>query len=119
MSELRRCIKCEKEVERFYSFMTCLTCTLWQRFPDRKPCLHCGVNPHGRSKALCVVCYKDLGIRWRYSKKRERQENANKPGGLPEPTEALPGTEEKIEVLADRVAKRQVPWHPEDRMDSF
>jgi hypothetical protein len=33
-----------------------------------------------------------------------------------EATEALPGSPEKLEVLAERLAKGQPLWHPADRL---
>lgn len=39
-------------------------------------------------------------------------DGADKP--LPEPTRALPGTEEKAEVLADRARAGEQLWHPDD-----
>jgi len=31
-------------------------------------------------------------------------------------TDALPGTEEKLEILADRLSQGKPLWHPEDRL---
>jgi hypothetical protein len=36
------------------------------------------------------------------------------PVNMPEPTSALPGTREKVEVLTDRARRGQVLWHPQD-----
>lgn len=33
-----------------------------------------------------------------------------------QPTDALPGTEEKLQILAERVASGLPLWHPEDRL---
>ena len=39
----------------------------------------------------------------------------NGPGLLPgEPTDALPGTEKKIRVMAERAARREQLFHPQD-----
>lgn len=38
------------------------------------------------------------------------------PVGVPEPTSALPGTAEKIEVLRLRVVFGVQLWHPEDNL---
>jgi hypothetical protein len=40
--------------------------------------------------------------------------NFNATGSTPVPTDALPGSEDKIRVLMQRVQNRQRLWHPED-----
>jgi hypothetical protein len=40
--------------------------------------------------------------------------NFNGSGAMPVPTDALPGSEEKVLVLMERVENRQTLWHPED-----
>jgi hypothetical protein len=48
-----------------------------------------------------------LGI-WDYEPNEMEQERYD-------PTEALPGTDEKLAILADRVRQGLPLWHPEDR----
>ena len=45
---------------------------------------------------------------WDYEPDRTQEENYSSTG-------ALPGSEEKLEILAERVAQGLPLWHPEDR----
>lgn len=44
-------------------------------------------------------------------------EQEEDPPYLPIPTDALPGSPEKIEVLRRRVENGQKLWHPRDRLE--
>jgi len=68
---------------------------------------------------LCWSCYYKPGVREQYppvSKYGHRGEgNFYRDAPLPAfPTDALPGTPEKIAVLAERVHLKQSLWHPDD-----
>jgi len=39
------------------------------------------------------------------------------PQDLYDPTEALPGSHEKLDILAERVEQGLPLWHPSDRLD--
>ncbi|MDB4640675.1 hypothetical protein OAF56_03480 [Pirellulaceae bacterium] len=46
---------------------------------------------------------------WDYEPENRREDDYNS-------THALPGTDQKLEVLADRIAEGLPLWHPEDRV---
>lgn len=89
-------------------------------------CKHCGGGPVNRPRGLCWACYYTPGVKDRYPilyslgpQGRPKGGyyglgNGNFTGTLPEPTEALPGTPEKIAVLEYRAANGQQLWHPQD-----
>lgn len=85
--------------------------------PDRPPCRHCLRKPASfRKRGLCWSCYFTPGIRqlhpsWSKYASRHVGEGA---AGLPEPTHALPGSPEKVEVLCARVEAGLALWHPAD-----
>jgi hypothetical protein len=67
---------------------------------------------------LCWSCYYKAGVRDLYPTTskfgRRGLGNFNGPGALPMPTDAAPGSEEKVRVLMERAQNRQCLWHPED-----
>jgi hypothetical protein len=82
-------------------------------------CRHCGRARVSRPRGLCWTCYYTPGLRSLYpstSKFAQRGiEDFNGQGRLAiEPTEAFPGSAEKVEVLAERARRRQALWHPSD-----
>jgi hypothetical protein len=81
-------------------------------------CRHCGRVPSNRPRGLCWSCYYTPGVREKYpSTSKFARRGINDFNGrvpLPEPTTALPGTPEKVEVLAQRARLRQALWHPLD-----
>jgi hypothetical protein len=87
--------------------------------PYGAPCRHCGQNPVSRPRGLCYACFYNPAVRRLYppTSKFARQGNGTGHGGYrlpPEPTDALPGTPEKVAVLEERARLRQCLWHPED-----
>ncbi len=82
-------------------------------------CLHCDRDRGLSGRNLCSTCYYQLEIRNRYPLVLAHGYSGDVDfNGLPPPAEsatgALPGTEEKIAVLAERAAQRRALWHPED-----
>ncbi len=82
-------------------------------------CRHCQAASISRPRGLCWKCYYTPGVRASYpstSKYAYRGEgNFNGVAPLPAfPTAALPGSPEKIAVLAERARMKQNLWHPED-----
>lgn len=71
-----------------------------------------------RPRGLCWSCYYAPGVRDRYpsTSKYARRGAGNGFGGgaMPTPTAALPGTPEKLAVLAGRAARKERLWHPLD-----
>ena len=82
-------------------------------------CRHCQQAKVNRPRGLCWTCYYRPGIREKYPSTskfaRRGVGNFNGPAPLPSfPTEALPGSPEKVAVLAERARNRQALWHPHD-----
>lgn len=82
-------------------------------------CRHCHKSKVNRPRGLCWSCYYKPGVRDKYpsTSKYARRGHGNITGTPPEPvraTDAEPGSEEKIRVLAERVRRRESLWHPED-----
>jgi hypothetical protein len=82
-------------------------------------CRHCQKVRANRPRGLCWSCYYNPEIRARYPSTskygRRGLDDFSGPAPLPStPTQALPGTPEKIAVLAERARLRQELWHPLD-----
>jgi hypothetical protein len=79
-------------------------------------CRHCGHETAGRPRGLCWSCYFTPAIRSLYPSQARYGLARDNPGvPLPAaPTEARPGTEEKLAVLCERAAHHQSLWHPLD-----
>jgi hypothetical protein len=67
-----------------------------------------------RPRGLCWRCHNQSEVRKLY--RSTTDSGTPHTGGfkLGEPTEALPGTEEKVRVLKDRAAKGLALFHPQD-----
>jgi hypothetical protein len=83
-------------------------------------CRHCRQCQPNRARGLCWRCHRDPAVRALYPPSAARQARRSRPdqcGGyaLPgQPTDAVPGSEEKIRVLAERAAQGVCLWHPLD-----
>jgi hypothetical protein len=82
-------------------------------------CVHCGIGKVSRPRRLCWNCYQQSEVRELYpstSKYGWRGPNLNLFGAQPamRPTNAPPGSPEKILVLARRAELGQELWHPHD-----
>lgn len=83
------------------------------------PCVHCGRRVGDRPRGLCAACYYVPALRQRYAV-RPSKFNAQGSGLVPPtrppavPTEALPGTPEKVEVMRQRLERGEALYHPED-----
>jgi hypothetical protein len=91
-----------------------------------KICKHCQCCKVNRPRGLCWTCYYTPGVKDQYgpvSKFGRRGLGNHLKSKLPLPeraTSAIPGSEEKIRILMERVAKGQQLFHPEDlRKDGF
>ena len=83
------------------------------------PCRHCQYARVSRPRGLCWTCYYDVAIRDLYpsaSKFGRRGAGAAVRRAKPalDPTDARPGTAEKIVVLMRRAELGQELWHPGD-----
>jgi hypothetical protein len=79
------------------------------------PCLHCKRRVANRPRGLCWGCYYDQSIRDLYPLGcTPGGGTKNVAGSEPVPTDALPGSEEKMAVLAERVRLGQKLHHPMD-----
>jgi hypothetical protein len=93
-----------------------------RRFPI-PPCLHCG-KPPGRSvrrRGLCSACYADLATRRLYPAQAVGRfapgaaQEFFGPVKLPRsPTDAPPGSQSKLAVLAARAESSRALFHPAD-----
>jgi hypothetical protein len=82
-------------------------------------CRHCVHSWANRPRGLCWSCYYLPGVRDLYpsTSKHGRRGVGNGFRNAPAPscpTSAAPGSEEKIEILAERARTRQALWHPDD-----
>jgi hypothetical protein len=82
-------------------------------------CRHCQQAPISRPRKLCWSCYYTPGVRDLYptTSKFGRRGVANFYGRAPLPafpTQALPGSPEKVALLIQRAQQRQELFHPDD-----
>ena len=82
-------------------------------------CRHCHSAPSSRPRGLCWSCYYKVGIRDLYPSTskfaRHGIDDFNGTVRLPDlPTDAPPGSPEKVAVLERRARLRQGLWHPDD-----
>lgn len=86
--------------------------------PDAtRMCQHCGKRVASRGRGLCWSCYEKTDIRSRYSCRKgyyPRQPAEGNDDFPIEPTEHMPGTAEKIEVLRQRAEAMAPLHHPQD-----
>ena len=125
-----RCLHC-----RFRPAATprglCRTCSVIRSIRDQYPappaapkkrpaCRHCRQRYSCRPRGLCWPCFGDPAVRDLYPTaitRTSRRGVGNEAGGYvppSEPTDAAPGTPEKIEVLAERAGRGESLWHPGD-----
>jgi hypothetical protein len=75
-------------------------------------CRHCKQECRRlRARGLCCDCFYQPEIRQQYPLLATLAERG---GAMPEPTDALPGTPEKVAVLEERARRRQALFHPLD-----
>jgi len=82
-------------------------------------CAHCGrTDLQQRNRRLCSPCYRDPVIRAAYPSNNTRvQSNHNRNLPLPgEPTQAMPGSREKIAVMKARAQRGEQIFHPDDAL---
>jgi len=88
-------------------------------------CRHCQKANSNRPRGLCWSCYYTPGVRDLFPSTskfaRRGVGNFNRLAKLPPcPTQALPGTLDKVAVLAERARLGVSLWHPLDaQMDTF
>lgn len=86
-------------------------------------CRECRRNSSIHSRGLCRRCFRTPSILARYPAQSVYipQAEAGRSGcaGLPEPTSAIPGSDEKIAILAERASKLQELHHPLDVRHEF
>ena len=84
----------------------------------RRLCRHCLRTKSNRPRGLCWSCYYSPGVRDRYPSTsiyaRRGVADFNGRASLPTPTDAVPGSAEKVAVLAERARRGQALWHPLD-----
>jgi len=82
-------------------------------------CRNCQRSKVNRPRGLCWSCYYKPGIREQFpsTSKFARRGLGNFCGQATVPTcstRAVPGSEEKIAILAERAKNQQSLWHPAD-----
>ena len=82
-------------------------------------CRHCNQVKSNRPRGLCWSCYYRPGVRELYPStskfaRRGVSDFNGRTALAAEPTDALPGTEDKVAVLAERARLGQSLWHPLD-----
>src|SRR5690242_18685451 len=82
-------------------------------------CRNCEKVKSNRPRGLCWSCYYSPGVRDRYpsTSKFAHRGIGNFNGRVelpPLPTNALPGTPEKVAILEQRARLHQALWHPDD-----
>ena len=82
-------------------------------------CRHCKKVRSNRPRGLCWSCYYSPGVREQYpsTSKFARRGVGDFNGSTAvaaRPTEALPGSEDKVAVLAERARLGLSLWHPRD-----
>lgn len=81
-------------------------------------CRYCGEAPVNRPRGLCWGCFYRPGVRQLFPtlSKFGRRGVADfyGRGSFGEPTDALPGTPEKVEVMVERARLGQQIFHPDD-----
>ncbi len=87
-------------------------------------CRHCERGAVSRPRGLCWSCYYSPGVRDRYpsTSKFGRRGPGNFYGRVsmpPFPTQALPGTPEKVALLTQRAQQNQELFHPDDATCAF
>lgn len=87
--------------------------------PTPPPCRHCGQLGGWRGRGLCSRCYHTPGLRRQYPRRDRNGGRAvrdfwGRAPLPPEPTDALPGSPEKLAVLCRRALAGQALHHPDD-----
>jgi hypothetical protein len=82
-------------------------------------CRHCQKVRSNRPRGLCWSCYYRPGVRDQYPStskyaRRGVSDFNGKTALAAEPTDALPGTPEKVAVLMERARLGLSLWHPRD-----
>lgn len=100
-------------------FLERVYCALAKKVPVVKMCQHCKRNICNRPRGLCWGCYYKPGIIEQYpsTSKYARRGVGNVTGVQPLPsfsTNAIPGTPEKLAILAIRAELKQQLFHPDD-----
>lgn len=101
----------------------CMMCYRPERREKDKPsygpaCLHCGREGQQDRRGLCNVCYRNIDIRVKYSRRKSDiagcgVEGRSRP--LPaEPCPHPPGSAGRVETLVARAAAEVQLWHPLD-----
>lgn len=82
-------------------------------------CRNCQCKKSNRPRGLCWSCYYTPGVRDKFPStskyaRRGISDFNGKHKLPPGPTTALPGTPEKVAILAERARMGVSLWHPED-----
>ncbi len=88
----------------------------------RPMCRHGEACVVSRPRGLCWACYRRPGVKELYPSTskyaRRGVSNTTAQSKLPDPTDAAPGTPEKVAVMEARAARGEALFHPEDAPDT-
>jgi hypothetical protein len=85
-------------------------------------CRNCERRSGVDRRALCRYCYADRDVRRRFPPSTTvagKKEEWTPLGPLPPPCVAVPGSEEKIQILMERFENREQLFHPLDRCTEY
>ena len=82
-------------------------------------CRHCQKVKSNRPRGLCWSCYYRPGVRDQYPStskfaRRGVSDFTGRSSLAAEPTDALPGTPEKVAIMEERARLGLSLWHPQD-----
>ena len=93
-----------------------------KRINQYPPCKNCEERGGAQGRGLCWKCFYNPEIRKRFPLNRSSTRRLGIGHGAESdyrtpstPTDAFPGSEEKIAVLEKRLWSGEKLWHPEDR----
>jgi hypothetical protein len=82
---------------------------------ERKPCAHCKLTKAITCRGLCSRCYSTPGVRCCYGRPATRGVGLGNAPKMPvHPTDAPPGSERKMRVMHERLARGESCFHPLD-----
>jgi hypothetical protein len=121
-ARVRRYCACGVKIRTDSTTGLCRKCyreTARRRNENQPLCIHCGKHPFREKRGLCYACRLVPEIRDLYRKKTKYSptlewQDVGKVPPCDTPTDAIPGTEAKIQAMAERARLRVGIFHPLD-----
>lgn len=115
------CVACWEQTDEQREAKRVIERERYRQQVDGKACQHCQIRKITRARGLCFRCSTDAAIRNLYPSRNKYARDPDamdredyEPSPCPEPTDALPGTRDKVAVLRERMAARVALWHEGD-----